>query len=234
MDETDSVTTQSSTVEDWTRALAQSTGSPGGGAGTGLMLAVAASLASMVAGYTEPEEDGRAELSRVRERAQALREEALRLADQDASASLAFGAAFRLEPGAERDEAVTRASVDAAKSSAVLGQRAIEAIDALAWLAVHGNRALIADVVVAFGSLRATVAGARTNVSFDLAALTSHGSTMEQVREQHPDLWATVTDLNAALERIDSLTAGIDHRAAPTDAAPQGRAKNARAPRGRV
>ncbi|MGB9033418.1 formiminotransferase-cyclodeaminase [Arthrobacter sp. UCD-GKA] len=220
MDETDSVTTQNSTVEDWTRALAQSTGSPGGGAGTGLMLAVAASLASMVAGYTEPEEDLRAELSRVRERAQALREEALRLADQDASASLAFGAAFRLEPGAERDEAVTRASVDAAKSSAVLGQRAIEAIDALAWLAVHGNRALIADVVVAFGSLRATVAGARTNVSFDLAALTSHGSTMEEIREQHPDLWATVTDLNAALERIDSLTAEIDHRAAPTDAAP--------------
>ncbi|MDQ0094858.1 cyclodeaminase/cyclohydrolase family protein [Paeniglutamicibacter psychrophenolicus] len=237
MDETDSVTTQGSTVEDWTRALAQATGSPGGGAGTGLMLALAASMASMVAGYTEPEEDRRAELSRVRERAQALREEALRLADQDASASLAFGAAFRLEPGAERDEAVTRASVDAAKSSAVLGQRAIEAIeaiDALAWLAVHGNRALIADVVVAFGSLRATVAGARTNVSFDLAALTSHGSTMEQVREQHPALWATVTDLNAALERIDSLTAEIDHRAAPTDAAPQGSAKNARATRGRV
>ena len=234
MDETDSVTTQGSTVEDWTRALAQATGSPGGGAGTGLMLAVAASLASMVAGYTEPEEDRRAELSRVRERAQALREEALRLADQDASASLAFGAAFRLEPGAERDEAVTRASVEAAKSSAVLGQRAIEAIDALAWLAVHGNRALIADVVVAFGALRATVAGARTNVSFDLAALTSHGSTMEQVREQHPALWGTVTDLNAALERIDSLTAEIDHQAAPTDAAPQGSAKNARAPRGRV
>jgi hypothetical protein len=31
-------------------------------------------------------------------------------------------------------------------------------------------------------------------------------------------LWATVKQLNAALDRIDALTAGIDHRAAPTDA----------------
>ncbi|HEY1158732.1 MAG TPA: formiminotransferase-cyclodeaminase, partial [Arthrobacter sp.] len=30
------VTTQGSTVEDWTRALAESSGSPGGGAGAGL------------------------------------------------------------------------------------------------------------------------------------------------------------------------------------------------------
>ncbi len=176
----------------------------------------------MVAGYTEPEASERAELSGVREQAQALRKDALRLADRDAAASRAFGEAFRLDPGADRDKAISRASVDAAKASAELGTLAIEAIDALAWLTVHGNKALIADVVVAFGALRATVAGARTNVSFDLAALTSHGSTMDQVREQHPDLWAKVGDLNTALERIDTLTAGIDHRAAPTDAAQQG------------
>lgn len=218
MEDTDTVTTQDSTVEDWTRALAQSTGSPGGGAGTGLMLAIAASLASMVAGYTEPGEGERAELHRVRMQAQALRKDALRLADQDAAASRTFGAAFGLEPGTDRDDAISRASVAAAKASAELGIRAIEAIEDLAWLAIHGNRALIADVVVAFGALRATVAGARTNVSFDLASLTSHGNTMDQIRQQHPELWAKVSDLNAALERIDSLTEGIDHRAAPTDA----------------
>jgi hypothetical protein len=55
-------------------------------------------------------------------------------------------------------------------------------------------------------------------VSFDLAALTSAGGTLEQVREQHPGLWETVERLNAALERIDALAAGIDHRAAPTHA----------------
>ncbi|KRE91205.1 cyclodeaminase/cyclohydrolase family protein [Arthrobacter sp. Soil764] len=210
------VTTQGSTVEEWTRALAESTGSPGGGAGTGLMLAVAASLTSMVAGYSG--NDG-GEPAGIRTRARALRQEALRLADDDASASKTFGAAFRLEPGPDRDEAIRRASVDAAASSAVLGERAIAAIDDLAWLATNGNRSLVADVVVACGALRAAVAGARTNVSFDLGSLRSAGATLDQVREQHPDLWAAVEKLNGAMDRIDELTAAIDHRAAPTDAA---------------
>jgi formiminotetrahydrofolate cyclodeaminase len=217
MADSEAVTTQGSTVEDWTRALAESTGSPGGGAGAGLMLAVAASLTSMVAGYTDPEEHQCGELADVHARARSLREVALRLADDDASASEAFGAAFRLEPGSEREDAIHRASVEAAKASAVLGDRAIDAIGDLGWLATNGNPALIADIVVAFGALRAAVTGARTNVSFDLAALTSAGATLESVREQHPALWATVEHLNAALNRIDELAAGIDHRAAPTD-----------------
>jgi len=217
MADSEAVTTQRSTVEDWTRALAESKGSPGGGAGTGVMLAIAASLTSMVAGYTEAEEARRPELDDVHARAHSLRETALRLADDDASASAAFGAAFRLEPGPEREDAIHRASVEAAKASALLGERAIDAINDLGWLASNGNPALIADVVVAFGALRAAVTGARTNVSFDLAALTSAGATLEQIREQHPALWATVEHLDAAVERIDGLTAGIDHRAAPTD-----------------
>lgn len=218
MTDSAAVTTQHSTVEEWTRALAQSKGSPGGGAGTGVMLAIAASLASMVAGYTEPDEHHRAELAALHGRAGALREAALKLADDDAAASEAFGAAFRLERGPERDRAIHRASVDAAKASAVLGERAIAAIDDLGWLAGNGNPALIADVVVGFGALRAAVAGARTNVSFDLATLRSAGATLDQVREQHPALWAAVEQLTSALERIDQLTAAVDHRAAPTDA----------------
>jgi formiminotetrahydrofolate cyclodeaminase len=217
MDAAETITTQDSTVDEWTEALAQSTGSPGGGAGSGLMLAVAASLTSMVAGYTEPKEHEAADVAEIRERAQALRREALQLADEDATASQAFGAAFRLDPGPDREEAIHRASLDAAKSSAVLGERAIEAVDDLAWLAANGNPALIADVVVAFGALRAAVAGARTNVSFDLASLRSAGATLEQIKEQHQGLWSAVERLSTALDRIDGLTARIDHRAAPTD-----------------
>jgi formiminotetrahydrofolate cyclodeaminase len=212
------VTTQHATVEDWTRALAESAGSPGGGAGTGVMLAIAAALTSMVAGYTEAGDGLREELAGLHARANSLREAALGLADDDASASEAFGAAFRLEPGPERETAIRQASEGAAKASAVLGERAMDAIGDLEWLASNGNPALIADVVVAFGALRAALTGARTNVSFDLAALTSAGAPLEQIREQHPALWATVKRLSTAVERIDGLTAGIDHRAAPTDA----------------
>ena len=212
-DDAKAVTTQRSTVEDWTQALAESIGSPGGGAGAGVMLAIAASLASMVAGYTEADGHQRQDLADVHARVRSLREAALRLADEDASASQAFGAAFRLDPGPEREDAIRRASVDAAKASAVLGEHAIGAIEDLEWLASNGNPALVADIVVAFGALRAAVTGARTNVRFDLAALTSAGRTPEQIREEQPALWSTVENLDAAVERIDRLTAKINHRA---------------------
>jgi formiminotetrahydrofolate cyclodeaminase len=176
MAHSDDITTESSTVEEWTRALGKSVGSPGGGAGAGVMLAIAASLTSMVAGYTEADGDQQDHLRELLARAQNLRKRALHLADDDASASRAFGAAFRLEAGSERDAAVREASLGAARSSATLGDRAIDAIEDLRWLAENGNRALIADVVVAFGALRAAVTGARTNVSFDLATLRSAGS----------------------------------------------------------
>ncbi|WP_313902495.1 hypothetical protein [Arthrobacter sp. KBS0703] len=77
-------------------------------------------------------------------------------------------------PGPEREDAIHRASVEAAKASAVL--------------------------------------------TFDLAALTSTGATLESIRKEHPAWWAMVEHLNAALDRIDELNAEVDHRAAPTDA----------------
>ncbi|GAA1141650.1 cyclodeaminase/cyclohydrolase family protein [Nesterenkonia lutea] len=211
------ITTQDSTLEEWTHALSRPVGAPGGGAGAGVMLAIAAALTAMVAGYTETGADQQEDLDRISASAHELRRIALQLADEDASASAAFGEAFALERGAERDEAIRDASLGAARSSAVLGEHAIEAIDALSWLAEHGNRALIADVVVAFGALRAAVTGARTNASFDLAALRSSGSTLDEVREQHPQLWATVEELDRAIERIDATTTAVDDRAAPTD-----------------
>ncbi|GAA4918257.1 cyclodeaminase/cyclohydrolase family protein [Nesterenkonia rhizosphaerae] len=219
MGASDSVTTQRSTLHEWTQALAESKGFPGGGAAAGVMLSIAASLTSMVAGYTEPAEHHREDLADIRSRAQALAEEALQLADDDAAASEAFGAAFRKQAGPERQRAIEEASVFAAEASAALGTKAIAAIDDLEWLAVNGKSALIADVAVALGALRAAMVGARTNVSFDLHTLTSAGNTLQQIEKDHPRLWNTVTRLNTALDRVDDIVHGIDHRAAPTDTA---------------
>ena len=233
MADAEEITTQDSTLEEWTRALAEPIGSPGGGAGAGVMLVIAAALTSMVAGYTEPKEDlsgdpgedrrvdqrvtHQAELEAVIAGAQKLRSRALELADEDATASAAFGKAFAMERGPERKKAIHEASLSAARSSVILGEHATGAIADLTWLAEHGNPALIADVVVAFGALRAAVTGARTNASFDLAALKSSGSSLEQVRQQHPELWASVEALDDAIARIDSATQAVDDRAAPTD-----------------
>jgi formiminotetrahydrofolate cyclodeaminase len=217
--ENEPATTRDSAVDEWMRALSESTGSPGGGAGAGVMLAIAASLTSMVAGYTEPADGEKDALDALLRRAHALREEALDLADEDATASKAFEAAFRLPTGKERDEAIRNASIAAAETSAALGGSAVGAIDDLAWLAEHGNRSLVADVVVACGAMRAAIAGARTNVSFDLGTLTSTGESLAQVEDDNPVLWASVKTFDDALARIDRLTAALDPRAAPTDVA---------------
>lgn len=210
-------TTHTSTVAEWMGGLAESNGSPGGGAAAGVMLAMAAALTSMVAGYSDADGELNEELAQIRLRAGSLRDTALRLADDDSSASRAFGSAFALGTGDERDAAIREASIDAARASAAVGERAAEAVGDLGWLAEHGNRSLIADITVAFGALRAAITGARTNVSFDLASLRSTGETLGDVRERHPALWATVQRFDRALERIDGLTRSIDGRAAPTD-----------------
>ena len=215
MDNSAKVTARRSTIEDWTGALAESTGSPGGGAASGVMLAIAYSLTSMVAGYTSVDGDPGDELTALRRRAVSGRETALGLADRDAAASETFGSAFRLERGKGREEAIREASVQAAEASAALGAQGTEVVGDLEWLTRHGNPALIADVAVACGALRAAIAGARTNVSFDLGSLTSSGETLAEVRARHPVLWRTVHELDAVLERIDRLSAEIEGRTAP-------------------
>ncbi|HXH33499.1 MAG TPA: cyclodeaminase/cyclohydrolase family protein [Plantibacter sp.] len=217
------VSTSSSTVADWVRALAAANGNPGGGAASGLMLSIAAGLTAMVAGYTDdrtgPSHSGDEPATTseaVRERAGERARMALRVTDEDAQASRAFGQAFHLAAGPERDAAIRTASVQAATASAELGRHAIDAIDDLAWLAGHGNPALIADVAVAIGALRAALTGARTNVSFDLGSIRSAHESLDEIHGEQSELWRLVPVFEDALARLDRLAADIDHRAAPT------------------
>ena len=218
MDNIETASTANSTVANWINALSISDGAPGGGAASGIMLAMAASLTSMVCGYTSSGDQKQQDsLSSIDSRAQQLKSKALELGDQDAAAANAFGAAFRMEPGPSRQQAIDAASVQAAAASAALGELALGVIADLAWLAEHGNPSLIADVAVGLGALRAAVTGARTNVSFDLSKLATDHTGLAEVRGAHPQLWHMVQQLTEAQEEIDRITAGIDHRAAPTD-----------------
>ncbi|HEV7847878.1 MAG TPA: cyclodeaminase/cyclohydrolase family protein [Mycetocola sp.] len=216
MQNSERVSARRSSIDEWTEALAESTGSPGGGAASGVMLAIAYGLTSMVAGYTQLDGDLARECAELRERARAGRETALRLADQDAAASESFGSAFRLERGKQREDAIRDASVEAARASAALGKQGTDVVSDLEWLARHGNPALIADVAVACGALRAAIAGARTNISFDLGSLTSSGESLSDVRKRHPVLWETVEELDTVLGRIDRLSDEIEGHATPT------------------
>jgi formiminotetrahydrofolate cyclodeaminase len=97
-----------------------------------------------------------------------------------------------------------------------LGKQGTDVVSDLEWLTRHGNPALIADVAVACGALRAAIAGARTNISFDLGSLTSSGESLSDVRKRHPVLWETVEELDTVLGRIDRLSDEIEGHATPT------------------
>ena len=58
MGKPESVSTEQLTVAQWTEKLSRATGLPGGGAGSGVMLSMAAALICMVAGYSEDADVG--------------------------------------------------------------------------------------------------------------------------------------------------------------------------------
>jgi formiminotetrahydrofolate cyclodeaminase len=218
------VTARSSGLREWTARLAAPVGDPGGGAAAGVMLALAASLASMASAYTAPErydpaEHAAAGHARMHEhrseheheraaiasRAAALRERALELADLDGDASQRFGEAFGIRDQPERESAIREASLDAATSSESLGDAALPLVDDLEWLHAHANPAVHADVVVACAALHGALVGARANLVADTGILASHAGGDPGAGSARPQLDAAAARLTAAIARLDQL-----------------------------
>lgn len=210
------VTARSSGLREWTARLAKPVGDPGGGAAAGVMLALATSLASMAAAYTAPEHyeapvsdiaghEREHERAAIAERAAALRERALVLADLDGDASQQFGEAFGIRDEPEREHAIREASLDAATSSESLGDAALPLVADLEWLHVHANPAVHADVVVACAALRGALAGARANLVADTGILVAHSDGDPTAESTRPELDAATARLTAGIARLDAL-----------------------------
>src|ERR671920_90654 len=100
------------TIDSFLNALADRVPAPGGGATAALHAAQAAALVAMVARYSDgPRYAAHAEeIVRISNTADALREEALTLAELDAAAFTAVTDAYRLPKGSA-DEAAQRSAV---------------------------------------------------------------------------------------------------------------------------
>src|SRR5690349_2077027 len=108
----------STPLDGWLAQLGQPNGAPGGGAASGVMLGIAASLLRMVAEYT-PDDPRAAECG---DRLARTRIEALVAVEDDGVLSAGFGAALALPTDdPERDRRVRDAAMDAAESSTRLG-----------------------------------------------------------------------------------------------------------------
>ncbi len=147
-------------LDAWLDRLSQRGGEPGGGAASGVMMAIGAALLHMVAAYTP--DDERAQQSG--QRAIDLRVRALRAAEDDGVRSAALGAALAAEPSPERDERIGATGTAGAESSATLIGIGCALAAELRVLADRGNPHLIADIAVAAEAIGAGLGGALTNL----------------------------------------------------------------------
>lgn len=161
-------------MDAWLDALSQPTGSPGGGAASGVMLGLAAALMGMVAGYTR-EDPAVAESTG---RLDPVRAELLQAVEADGVVSAGFGAALALAPeDPAREERVRNAALDAAASVARLGRIGITLVAEARTLASRGNPHLAVDLAVATEALEAGLSGASLNLRANLQLARAHGAS---------------------------------------------------------
>ncbi|KAA8885937.1 cyclodeaminase/cyclohydrolase family protein [Nocardia colli] len=158
--------------------LAAKIPAPGGGAVAALHAAQAAALVAMVARYTTraKDADNRPVVDRIIEAADAARARSLALADADAAAFTAVGAAYKLpkttpEEIAERTATINAALVEAARVPAAVVDEADEVLSLATELFPIGNPNVVTDIGAAADACRAAASSSQLNIEINVASL---------------------------------------------------------------
>ncbi len=186
--------------------LAARVPAPGGGATAALHAAQAAALLAMVARYSDGNRYDAELTGRIVSEADELREDALALAEADASAFSAVAAAYRLPRETEQEQSARSASIsaalsDAARPPADVVRTALLVIRLAEDLLPAGNRTMITDVAAAAEAARAAAVTARLVIEVNLRGITDpvlHGEYAET---------AAAADTVAA--RADQIVAAV-------------------------
>ena len=175
------------------RAFADETASespaPGGGSVAAYLGALGAALGTMVANLSSHKrgwDDRWEEFSHWAERGQALKDELLRLVDEDTHAFNRIGAAFRLAGKTAEEKKARAAAIAEAKRGAIdipfqVMQRSLEAMDVAAAMAKDGMAASASDAGVAALCARAALRGAMLNVQINIAGFGDEEFVEEQL-----------------------------------------------------
>lgn len=195
------------TISGYLTELAAKVPAPGGGAVAALHVAQAAALVAMVARYTTRAKDAehRPAVDRIIAAADAARERALALADADASAFTAVGAAYKLpatteEETADRNAAVTAALVEAARVPAAVVDEADEVLSLAAELLPIGNPNVVTDIGAAADAARAAAASSQLNIEINTSSLPE---------AQGAAFTATLARIEEISARADALHADV-------------------------
>ncbi|WP_311258612.1 cyclodeaminase/cyclohydrolase family protein [Microbacterium sp. WCS2018Hpa-9] len=197
----------STPMDDWFDALSRPTGSPGGGAAAGVMLAIAASLMSMVGGYSD--DDPRA--ADILDRLARQRAEALRAVEADGIVSASFGAALALATDdPSRDERVRDAAVEGARSAARVGLIGVGMLQDVRVLVEVGNPHIVVDLAVAAEALLAGLSGASLNVRANLQIARRHRSPAAEIADLEAEIRRLADARRQVAQIIDELSARLD------------------------
>ncbi|WP_063009708.1 cyclodeaminase/cyclohydrolase family protein [Nocardia kruczakiae] len=207
----DTTTFGESTIGRYLDDLAAKIPAPGGGAVAALHAAQGAALVAMVARYTTraKDADNRPAIDRIIAAADAARERALALADADATAFTAVGAAYKLpkdtdEQTAARKEAIASALLQAARVPAAVVAEADEVLSLAADLLPIGNPNVVTDIGAAADAARSAAASSQLNIAINVASLGDHEAeefapALQRIEEIFARADALHTDVLAAV-----------------------------------
>lgn len=190
----------------WLEQLADHTPTPGGGAVAAILAATSAALLSMVANYTTGPKysDYEQRMAHLLTELAALRTNGIGLADDDAEAFAAVGAAYKLPRSTDEEKHVRTAAIQVALLTAAgppveVGRVAATLVELAEELAEHGNANVISDVAVASVTARAALESAILNIDINRSQIRDEG---EKAR-----LSAVVEHLRTTAARADDVTA---------------------------
>lgn len=179
MSETNSETLLELRLESFLDALASGAPTPGGGSVAALTGAMAAGLISMVCNLTIGKKqyaDFEEEAKQLLERAEKLRADLQRLAQEDIDIFNRLATAYRLPRTTDADAASRRAAIQhitrlATEIPLRTARAALDLLPLCAPLARQGNRTAVSDVGAAALLIQTTVPAALLNVEINLAVL---------------------------------------------------------------
>lgn len=200
----DKTDTNAATVAGFLDALGSSAPTPGGGAASALVGAVAAALAEMMAQLTVGKPKFRAVEEETRDviaRARALRLELHALMDQDARAYAAVAEAYRLPRASEAERAERTTRIQQALAAAAcpplqVMERTCEALELAAEIASIGNPTVASDAGCAAILGEAAVRAAGLNVLAN-AVLLEDAAEAARTKARVVELEAQAHDLCA-------------------------------------
>ena len=163
---------------------------PGGGSVAAYVGALGSALAAMVANLSSHKrgwDDRWEEFSRWAERGQALKDELLRLVDEDTHAFNRIGAAHRLPKKTTAEKAARAAAIAEATRGAIevpftVMQRSLESMEIATAMAREGLDASVSDAGVGALCARAALRGAYLNVMINAAGFDDTAFVEEKMR----------------------------------------------------